>query len=183
MTQILKMKEGQMRSIDVSDDSESVQAQQAFFSRHTFNNMTMIIQINNGFMHLAYNLLCSLRRLNPEFIKGIVLWTVDDKSLESLRTYKADSFERAQMNPSLASFSGFGVYSFADAVVTSSFERGGSEKYNEMMGKRPKFFLHLLKTVKIDFLFVDADNVFMRDPWFWIEGESRLKLAQFSKHL
>lgn len=44
----------------------------------------------------------------------------------------------------------------------------GAVTKENMMVYRPRFFLKIVKLMRLNLFFVDADIVFYRDPWPWV---------------
>lgn len=53
----------------------------------------------------------------------------------------------------------------------------GSKEYYQLMNLRGSFFVHLLEKIQTEFLFLDADMVFFRDPFPWITANHGLGLG------
>ncbi len=119
--------------IDMMKDGDDTAQQVEFFKRHSHQGISLVIQVNDGFRHLAMNLLCSLHRLNPEFVKAVVFVAMDGSFARNLQTHLMHSLIYAQSNASTTPFSGFGIYSFSAANFESSYLRGGSKQYYFMV--------------------------------------------------
>ncbi|KND04422.1 uncharacterized protein SPPG_00151 [Spizellomyces punctatus DAOM BR117] len=117
----------------------------------TLEEFVMIIPANKGMLSMAYNLLCSLRRVGSDAVP--VIWALDMEAVRDLASYR----QRHSLR--------FGIYHDPNLFSVSSFEAGGSDNYWRMMSQRPNFFLTMLRDTKLGVLFVDADIVFYSDPW------------------
>ncbi|KAI3644218.1 hypothetical protein MP228_010382 [Amoeboaphelidium protococcarum] len=110
------------------------------------NNTVMIVQIGGGTKYLN-NMLCSLRRINESLIDRVVVWAYDEDTYRRLQAVEDRRF----------------------AVVHDRevVDFGAVTKEN-MMVYRPRFFLKIVKLMRLNLFFVDADIVFYRDPWPWV---------------
>ena len=112
-----------------------------------------LIHVNAGMLSMAYNLLCSLRRLNAQLlINKIIFWAVDVEAIEHLQSYR----EKNNLS--------FGIYHPHTRYQFSKHQNLASDGYYQMMRDRPSVFLQLLRDFHLSFIFMDADIVFTADP-------------------
>ena len=126
----------------------------ALFSSHARDGRAvMVVQANRGFAPYLRNLLCSLRRVNPRLQQWVVVWAMDPEIGALL----------ALEEPTLAVH-----YDPMLTALTSTQQPGGTDEYYDMMRKRLVLFRQVLEGLRLDLFFVDADVVFVRDPWPWV---------------
>jgi len=117
------------------------------------NNTIIIAPTNTGFMQLALNFNCRMRTLG---VNNVLYWALDDTAAEILREYRMPFYH----NPAFVS------------IATK--EDYHSEKYLEMMYERPPFWRMVMKT-GFDMLFLDVDNVVIKNPLEDIIGDADLE--------
>lgn len=138
------------------------------FYEHAVNNTVMVIQANAGFVDMVFNCMTSLRIAGgQDMVKRLVVWSMTNAT--------TSLFLRRQ------SEWGFGIYeqSMADNAlmklpVSDRFESGGTTSYYDMMRVRIGFYLHLVRDLGMGLFFVDADVVFLQDPWPWVVSNQGL---------
>ncbi|KAF2768832.1 hypothetical protein EJ03DRAFT_273439 [Teratosphaeria nubilosa] len=116
------------------------------FSRHAINNTVVFVPVNMGMLHLAENLLCSLRQTTFD-AKKLVFWALDDQAQGILEG------------------KGYATYRDSSLFATSDNENkhGDTSNYKRMMLERPKFFIDFLST-GFDLMMLDADTVYFQSP-------------------
>ncbi|KAH9822863.1 quinone reductase [Teratosphaeria destructans] len=116
------------------------------FGLHAINNTVVLVPVNMGMLHLAENLLCSLRQTTFDE-KKLVFWALDDQ---------------AQV---ILDGKGYATYRDPSLFATSENENkhGDTDNYKRMMLERPKFFMDFLST-GFDLMMLDADTVYFQSP-------------------
>ena len=185
--------------------NHSLQAQKAFFKNFSRNGVVTIVQANSGYIDILSNMFCTLLATNPEYLKGtllvspksnskgLVVWTTDASFSSAWRTHT----QKVRLfSPSSALFmSEFGIYYQAvpkprdssdsiskdtNSTNNTAYSKkvgSGSKEYYQLMNLRGSFFVHLLEQVQTEFLFLDADMVFFRDPFPWITANQGLGIG------
>lgn len=146
---------------DVRRAELSVQQRQILQTR-AVNNTVTFVPVNDGMLHLAQNLLCSLRRTSFN-TSSLVFWTLDDRA-DAILTRQGFATLRDRT-----------LYS----VGTNENLKGFSRKYKRMMKERPKFFIKIL-SAGYDILMLDADTVFWQSPALMIADREENVDAVFS---
>ena len=109
---------------------------------------------------------------------GLVVWTTD-ASFSSAWQSHVDKMPPSHQSNLLH----FGIYfSYLEQEKQGQDEvthqvGSGSKDYYQLMNLRGSFFVHLLEQVQTEFLFLDADMVFFRDPFPWITANQGLGLG------
>lgn len=143
-----------LRAFDLFPVPPPAERMRGLFARHARDNRTvMVVQANRGFMVYLRNLLCSLRRVDPSLLQWVVVWAMDAE-VDALL---------AQEEPALAVH-----YDPLLTALTPTWQPGGTDEYYDMMRKRLVLFRQVLEGLKLNLFFVDADVVFVRDPWPWV---------------
>src|SRR5208282_6065558 len=108
---------------------------------------------NTGYIELALNFNCRMRTLG---VTNVLYWALDDTAAEILREYRLP------------------VYHNPNFVSISTKEYYHSEDFIEMMYDRPQFWRMVMKT-GFDMLFLDVDNVIIKNPLNDIIGDADLE--------
>ena len=117
------------------------------------NNTIIIAPTNTGYIELALNFNCRMRTLG---VTNVLYWALDDTAAEILREYRMP------------------VYHNPNFVSISTKEYYHSEDFIEMMYDRPQFWRMVMKT-GFDMLFLDVDNVIIKNPLNDIIGDADLE--------
>lgn len=149
---------------DSIDDSASIADQKAFFARHARNGTVTIVQANTGYLNMLSNMFCSLTTVNEDYLKSLVVWSTD--------VNLGRAMER-QLLRGGRQFDGSG-YFYSSQSATQESVGSGSDAYYKLMNTRGDFFLYLLETLEVNFLFLDSDIGFFRDPFPWIVANNGL---------
>jgi hypothetical protein len=137
------------------DGSESVEVAylKYLISGLALNNTIIIVPTNTAFIKVALNLNCRMRIFG---VNNVLYWALDDTAAKILREYRMTVYH----NPNFAS------------IATE--ENYHSEKYLEMMYDRAQFWRMVVKT-GFDMLFLDVDNIILRNPLNDIVGDADLE--------
>lgn len=116
------------------------------FTSHAVNNTVVVVPVNEGMLHWADNLVCSLKQTSFN-ASNIVFWCLDEPAQDRL------------------SRRGFATYRDSTLFSVSREEnlRGSTRDYARMMKERPKFYIDLLNT-GLDMMMLDVDTVWYQSP-------------------
>ena len=138
-------------SVSVVDSAYEV------FHKHAYNGTVAILQLNTGYIPFGLNVLESLYIASNGtslLTQRIVVWAMTQHTAQSLQ----HALARYQ----------FGIYLDTHNNFSDSYEPGGTDAYYLMMRTRVQLFLNILAEQHLGLFFMDADIVFLRDPWPYI---------------
>lgn len=137
------------------DGSESTETEylQYLISGLALNNTIIIVPTNTAFARLAINFNCRMRTLG---INNVLHWALDESVAEILRNYEIPVY----YNPTFFSSKEEEIYH--------------TENYIKMMAERPKFWKMVMKT-GFNMLFLDVDNVILKNPLEELIGDADLE--------
>lgn len=128
--------------------------------RLAVNGTLMVTQIS-GRTDMLQNMLCSLRRIDPQLVRRMVVWAYDYDTYRRLMLEQGREYTLIHDNEVPR-----------DAHLRKSLK-------DDMMRYRPRFFLKVVKGLKLDLFFVDSDIVFKHDPWPWVVANRGLGVDTF----
>lgn len=142
-------------------DKDSLQDQIKFFKKFSRSNVVTIIQANSGFVEILSNMFCTLLATNPNYLKGLVVWTTDMEFGSSWLNHMRNSHAHSPlsthfMNDFGASFSIFhlvdlliyiGIYystALAAAAFPSSSTSGNGARAGKVVSSGSKEYYNLM---------------------------------------
>ncbi|KAJ3206084.1 hypothetical protein HDU67_008408 [Dinochytrium kinnereticum] len=134
-------------------------------ARMDHHQTAFITSANTATFPYIENLICSLAAISPSLLEKLVVWALDEEAAGKLmglgERISNGEFGGGQWRAPI------GVYYDAAKTGTKEFTSGkvNSGLYFGIVDLRREFYVHLLDTIGINFVFTDADTFFSADPF------------------
>ena len=119
-------------------DKDALDSQIKFFERFSRENVVTIVQANSGYVEILSNMFCTLLATNPNYLKGLVVWTTDMEFGSSWLNHMRNSHSHSPLSTHF--MNDFGVYystALAEKSVNASkVASSGSKEYYKLMNLR-----------------------------------------------
>ncbi|KAJ3204733.1 hypothetical protein HDU67_009344, partial [Dinochytrium kinnereticum] len=159
-----------------TNETTLAEERQWWQSRMDHRQTAFITTANSAAFPFIQNMICSLLNTAPELLDRLVIWALDEGMAMRLLEFREKIISKQFLDMTGRSFPNqkrfawkhpLGIYFDEKETSTPTFTSGfvDTENYYDMVGMRRGFFVHVLDSIGINFLFTDADVYFASDPF------------------